>query len=194
MVAMVAFKDTKLYTVWIKVRDALNRKRSNKADETHAERDAQLPSASRRSLQIKRHQSRGPPSLLQLSCKALCRNHQQLTENDLDQLPCDVIQGILDELIAEDELTKPALELFRQQSLDSFVVEDLPQLQDDWLAVLKSAPLRRVHLPRCMQVKAQRMCRCHHLVKVPLRLILSIICYADIRRCSLHFGTPSDAA
>lgn len=130
----------------------VEQKRSNKTEETQAEREAQSPSTSRRSLQIKRQQSLGPPSLLQLSCKALCRNHQQLTEDDLDTLPCDVIQGILDELIAEDELTKPGLELFRQQSLDSFVVEDLPQLQDDWLAVLKSAPLRRVHLPRCVQV------------------------------------------
>ena len=122
--------------------------------DTRADREAESPPCSRRSLQIRRQQSVGPPSLLQLSCKALCRNHQQLTEADLDRLPCDVIQTVLDELIAEDELTKPTLELFRQQSLDSFVVEDLPQLQDDWLAVLKTAPLRRVHLPRCMQVSS----------------------------------------
>lgn len=152
---MVALKDTKLYSYWIKFRDALNKKRSNKGLDTRTEREADSPLCSRRSLQIKRQQSLGPPSLLHLSCKAICRNHQQLTEQDLDKLPCDVIQSILDELIAEDELTKPGLELFRQQSLDSFVVEDLPQLQDDWLAILKSAPLRRVHLPRCMQVVLQ---------------------------------------
>lgn len=150
---MVALRDTKLYAYWIKFRDALNKKRSNKGPETRLERDVESPLCSRRSLQIKRQCSLGPPTLLHLSCKAICRNHQQLTEDDLDKLPCDVIQGILDELIAEDELTKPGLELFRQQSLDSFVVEDSPQLQDDWLAVLKCAPLRRVHLPRCIQVQ-----------------------------------------
>lgn len=157
---MVVFRESKLYAVWIRLRDALNTKRSRKALETRADREAASPPCSRRSLQIKRQQSVGPPSLLQLSCKALCRNHQQLTEADLDKLPCDVIQSVLDELIAEDELTKPTLELFRQQSLDSFVVEDLPQLQDDWLAVLKTAPLRRVHLPRCMQVSTD-VCRYH---------------------------------
>lgn len=149
---MVAFKDTSMYALWIKFRDALNKKRSKRTADTRSDREVDSPPCSRRSLQLKRQQSVGPPSLLQLSCKTICRNHQELTEDDLNKLPCDVIQGILDELIAEDELTKPGLELFRQQSLDSFVVEDLPQLQDDWLAVLKSAPLRRVHLPRCMQV------------------------------------------
>ena len=153
---MVNFTDTKLYVFWItsvgKLRGAFSRRRSKKAAQVRGEREAESPPSSRRSLQVTRRSSIGAPSLLQLSSKAVCQNHLQLTADDLDGLPCDVIQGILDEFVATDELTLPVLQLFRKQSVYNFVVSDLPELREDWLKELTSAPLHRVHLARCNQV------------------------------------------
>lgn len=155
---MVNFTDTKFYSLWIssvtKVRDAFSKRRSKKAAEARIDREAESPPSSRRSLQIKRQPSNGPPTLLQLSSKALCQNHQNLTADDLNELPCDVIQGILDEFVATDQLTLPVLQLFRRQSVYNFVVSDLPDLCENWLAELTAAPLHRVHLTRCSQVKS----------------------------------------
>ena len=156
---MVNFSDTKFYLWWIssvtKCRDALNKRRSKKAGEIRPEREAESPGGSRRSLHIKRQSSIGPPSLLQLACKAVCENHQQLRPGDLDELPCDVIQGILNEFVAKDELTLPVVQLFRRQSVYDFMVSDLPELHAEWLTELKTAPLRRVHLTRCSQVRSR---------------------------------------
>ena len=151
------FTDTKFYSLWIssvtKVRDAFGKRRSKKAAEARIDREAESPPSSRRSLQVKRQPSNGPLSLLQLSSKALCQNHKQLTADDLNELPCDVIQGILDEFVATDQLTLPVLQLFRRQSVYNFVVSDLPDLRENWLAELKAARLHRVHLTRCSQVQ-----------------------------------------
>ena len=153
---MVKFTETKLYNIWIssvtKVRDAFNKRRSKKPAEAGVEQEAKSQPASRRSLQVKRQPTVGPPSLLKLSSKALCEHHQRLTADALNELPCDVIQGILDEFIATETLTLPVLQLFRRQAVYSFVVSDLPDLQQDWLAVLQSAPLQRIHLMRCSNV------------------------------------------
>lgn len=153
---MVKVTESKLYVWWItsfsKVRDACGKRRNKKVVEARIEREAESPPSSRRSLQVKRQSSVGPQSLLQLSSKAVCQNHQQLTADDLNELPCDVIQGILDEFVARDELTLPVLQLFRRQSVYNFVVSDMPELREDWLIELTSAPLRRVHLTRCSQV------------------------------------------
>jgi len=153
---MVNFTDTKFYSFWIssvtKVRDAFGKRRSKKAAEARIDREAESPPSSRRSLQVKRQPSNGPLSLLQLSSKALCQNHKKLTADDLNELPCDVIQGILDEFVATDQLTLPVLQLFRRQSVYNFVVSDLPDLRENWLAELTAAPLHRVHLTRCSQV------------------------------------------
>jgi len=150
---MVNFTDTKFYSLWIrsvtKVRDAFSKRRNKKAAEARVDREAESPPSSRRSLQVKRQPSTGPLSLLQLSSKALCQN---LTADDLNELPCDVIQGILDEFVATDQLTLPVLQLFRRQSVYNFVVSDLPDLRENWLVELAAAPLHRVHLTRCSQV------------------------------------------
>ena len=153
---MVNFTDTKFYSLWIrsvtKVRDAFSKRRNKKAAEARVDREAESPPSTRRSLQVKRQPSTGPLSLLQLSSKALCQNHQHLTADDLNELPCDVIQGILDEFVATDQLTLPVLQLFRRQSVYNFVVSDLPDLRENWLVELAAAPLHRVHLTRCSQV------------------------------------------
>lgn len=153
---MVNLTDTKLYAIWIssvtKLRDTFSKRRSKKALEARAEREAESPPCSRRSLQVKRPATFGPPSLLQLSCNAVCQNHPQLTAADLGDLPCDIVQCIFDELVAKDDLTLPILQLFRKQSIYDFIVSDMPELKEDWLAILKTAPLRRVHLIRCNQV------------------------------------------
>lgn len=154
---MVSFTSTRLYAVWInsvtKVREAFGKRRNKKAVETRIEREAESPPCSRRSLQVKPSPfSLGPPSLLQLSCNAVCQNHQQLTAEGLNDLPCDVVQCILDEFVAKDDLTLPVLQLFRKQSIYNFMVSDLPEVQADWLNLLHTAPLRRVHLSRCSQV------------------------------------------
>ena len=153
---MVNFTSTKLYAVLInsvtKVRKAFNKRRNKEAAETRVEREAESPPCSRRSLQVKRPSALGPPSLLQLSCNALCQNHQQLTADDLNDLPCDVVQCILDEFVAKDDLTLPVLQLFRKQSIYDFMVSDMPDVREDWLRLLHTAPLRRVHLSRCSQV------------------------------------------
>lgn len=154
---MVSFTSTKLYALWInsvtKVREAFGKRRNKKAAEIRVEREAQSPPCSRRSLQAKGSLfSLGAPSLLELSCNALCRNHQHLTADDLNGLPCDIVQCILDELVSKDDLTLPVLQLFRKQSIYDFKVSDLPEVQADWLKMLHTAPLRRVHLTRCSQV------------------------------------------
>ena len=149
---MVNFTSTKLYTALIKLREAFSKKRNKKVADTRAEREAESPPCSRRSLHVKRPSSLGPLSLLQLSCNALCQHHQQLTADDLNDLPCDVVQCILDEFIAKDDLTLPVLQLFRKQSIYDFMVSDMPEVRDEWLKLLHTAPLRRVHLSRCSQV------------------------------------------
>ena len=154
---MVNFQDSKLYALWItsvsKLQHAFNKRRSKKAVNARLERQPESPPCSRRSLQVKQPFSIGPPSLLQLSCKALCQDHTQLTADDLNDLPSDIVQCILDEFVAKDDLTWPVLQLFRKQSLHDFMVSDLPDLREDWLKVLNTAPLRRVHLTRCSQVR-----------------------------------------
>ena len=156
-VDMVNFTDTKVYALWItsvtRVRAAFSKRRSKKAAETRVEREAESPLSSRRSLQVKPEPSIGSPSLLHLSSKAFCQNHEHLTAGDLNELPCDVIQGILNEFVATDKLTLRVLQLFRRQSVYDFVVSDLPELREDWLIELASAPLHRVHLTRCSQVQ-----------------------------------------
>lgn len=154
---MVSFTNTKLYALWInsvtKVREAFGKRRNKKAAEIRVEREAESPPCSRRSLQVKGSPfSLGAPSLLQLSCNALCQNHQNLTAEDLNGLPCDIVQCILDELVSKNDLTLPVLQLFRKQSIYNFKVSDLPEVRADWLKILHTAPLRRVHLARCSQV------------------------------------------
>lgn len=153
---MVNFTETKLYAVWIssvnKVRDAFSKNRNKRTADARVEREADSPPCSRRSLQVKRPSSIGPPSLLQISCKALCQNHQHLTAGHLNDLPCDIVQCIFDEFVAKDDLTLPVLQLFRKQSIYDFIVSDMPELGEDWLTVLNTAPLQRVHLTRCSQV------------------------------------------
>lgn len=153
---MVNCTGTKFYNVWIKVREVFSKRRDKKAADTRVEREAESPPCSRRSLHIKRPSSFGPPSLLQLSCNALCQNYQQLSADDLSDLPCDVVQCILDEFIAKDDLTLPVLQLFRKQSIYDFMVSDMPEIRADWLRLLHTAPLRRVQLSRCSQVSCPR--------------------------------------
>ncbi|KAL0046320.1 hypothetical protein WJX82_009131 [Trebouxia sp. C0006] len=71
-------------------------------------------------------------------------------------------EGILDEFVATDQLTLPVLQLFRRQSVYNFVVSDLPDLRENWLAELTAAPLHRVHLTRCSQVSDASMLALRH--------------------------------
>ena len=88
-----------------------------------------------------------PDTLLDRAVCALCQHLHQYTAQDFANLPTDVCQRLLDELVRTNQLDLASLELFRGQAIWSLSLVEYPSsVSDAWIEVLHAAQLRRVKL------------------------------------------------
>ena len=88
-----------------------------------------------------------------MALASLCAHPDQLCGQTLAQIEApDLLQLLLDQLIASGNLDQRTISLFAGHCVYSLVVDDLPQLQPSWLKPLQAAPLRVVELAHCRGV------------------------------------------
>jgi hypothetical protein len=87
---------------------------------------------------------------LELAVRAVA---DRVHEYDIDSLPADLAQLVLDELIYTAKLDSMALKLFSRQYVYNLKLADYVGVEDGWLAHLKRSPLQRVSLAHCSEVE-----------------------------------------
>jgi hypothetical protein len=78
----------------------------------------------------------------------------RLHHYDLDSLPADLAQLVLDELIYTASLDEEGLALFRRQHIYDLKLSDCSGVEDGWLRHLARSPLQNVSLAACSEVIA----------------------------------------
>ena len=71
---------------------------------------------------------------------------------DLNQIPADMAQLVLDELLLLRLLDEAVLALFARQHVYSVDFSEYPGVADAWLKHLARSPLRRMSLASCTEV------------------------------------------
>ena len=90
-----------------------------------------------------------------MALASLCANPDQLSGQTLARIEApDLLQLLLDQLIASGNLDQRTISLFAGHCVYSLVVDDLPLLQPSWLKPLQAAPLRVVELAHCRGVSS----------------------------------------
>lgn len=112
-----------------------------------------------------------PGSLLDLAARTISTDIARYPAPQILQLPGDLAQKLLDELLASGNLDYAQLNKFRGQVVYSVCFDGYPGVNDEWLAVLDAAPLESVSLAHCEEVTDRGLCKLQHKAKLR-RLIL----------------------
>ncbi|KAK9917700.1 hypothetical protein WJX75_007317 [Coccomyxa subellipsoidea] len=103
----------------------------------------------RRRTRAKLHQRDPNVPLLDLAVRAVAA---RLHHYDLDSLPADLAQLVLDELIYTASLDEEGLALFRRQHIYDLKLSDCSGVEDGWLRHLARSPLQNVSLAACSEI------------------------------------------
>ena len=82
---------------------------------------------------------------------AVARN---VHDHDVNALPSDTAQLVLDELLLTGKLDEATLALFSRQTLYAMDCGEYPGVADSWLKSLARSPLHRLSLASCAEVTA----------------------------------------
>ena len=103
----------------------------------------------RRRTRPRLHEKDGTTSLLELAVRAVAgRVHNY----DIDALPADLAQLVLDELVFTSSLNEDKLALFSKQHIYTLKLEESVGVEDHWLGHLARSPLLHVSLASCSEV------------------------------------------
>lgn len=92
-------------------------------------------------------------TLLRLCTRALAHDIDNVSAHDIARLPGDLAQQLLSELVTQRTLDYDTLTKFCGQVLYDVQFSYMDDVDDEWLALLHAAPLIRVALRRCYQVR-----------------------------------------
>ena len=73
---------------------------------------------------------------------------------NVNALPADMAQLVLDELLLTGRLDEASLALFSRQTLYALDCGEYPGVADSWLKALARSPLHRLSLASCAEVTA----------------------------------------
>ncbi len=76
----------------------------------------------------------------------------RLHKYDIDSLPADLAQLVLDELIYTASLDQEGLALFSRQHIYNLKLGECAGVEDNWLRHLARSPLQHVSLAACSEV------------------------------------------
>lgn len=71
---------------------------------------------------------------------------------DIDSLPADLAQLVLDELVFTGRLDEECLALFSRQHLHRLNLGECSGVEDSWLRLIERSPLQHVSLASCSEV------------------------------------------
>lgn len=103
----------------------------------------------RRRTRPRLHQKDGSTSLLELAVRAVAA---RVHNYDIDALPADLAQLVLDELVFTSSLTEENLAVFSKQHIYTLKLEESFGVEDSWLRHLARSPLLHVSLASCSEV------------------------------------------
>ena len=95
------------------------------------------------------HQRDPTAPLLELAVRAVAA---RLHKYDIDSLPADLAQLVLDELIYTASLDQEGLALFSRQHMYNLKLGECAGVEDNWLRHLARSPLQHVSLAACSEV------------------------------------------
>ena len=87
---------------------------------------------------------------------AVARN---VHDYNVNALPADTAQLVLDELLLTARLDEATLALFSRQTLYAMDCGDYPGVADSWLKSLARSPLHRLSLASCAEVTSPAPCK-----------------------------------
>ena len=108
----------------------------------------------RRAFRLRRDRRPQLRSLLELAVSALARD---LHTYDLNEIPADLAQLVLDELLLLRKLDEAVLTLFARQHVYCADFSEYPGVADAWFKHLARSPLRRLSLASCTEVGLLRL-------------------------------------
>ena len=91
-----------------------------------------------------------PESLLTIATRRIAQDVQSF---DISQLPPDLAQLVLTELLSCGTIDEALFSTFGQQNVFEFDCSEQPGLTDSWLEHFARCPLLRVSLASCIQVQ-----------------------------------------
>ena len=106
----------------------------------------------RRSFQLKRGVE-GDASLIEAAASVAWQNLDLYTSEQLDQLPVDLVQRLLNKCIEAGKLQLPTLCKFAHQPLYHLDLSSVIDVTDEWLLVVREFSLHHLSLSCCSAVR-----------------------------------------
>ena len=117
----------------------------------------------RKSFQLKRSASCGDTSLIEAAASVAWQNLELYSSEELDELPVDLVQRLLDKSIEAGKLKLAILQKFTRQPLYHMDLTSVNEVTDEWLVVAHGFALHHLSLAFCSAVRVwcSLLCRCH---------------------------------